>query len=358
DPEEHTQSPFDYFSLTLQLNGAEKETLGMLLIHGRLWDSLLKRKAQKLSDRWEDEKDRGIIPRIDKVERVLFKDRAEWTLDNHYAGTGWYDGAALIMRVHLIPYFNSRPIGSIITDNVREYMASRRDAGRKPSTINREVAVLSVIMKLAWKARLIPENPVSFVEFLKEEPIPDRFLTQEEADALVDASGGYVRDLIVGALETGGRKSELQHPQLSQIDYEAGFFEFRKAKGGKVRHVPLSPRMVEMLRSRPVVISGSGIGYVFTNHGQQVKDFRTPFETARKQAGLGKDVTFHTLRRTFATWFMQAGGDVFVLRGLLGHSDIEMTMRYAKYSPAHQKGSAHLLGRDGARNHDQTMSPV
>ncbi len=54
---------------------------------------------------------------------------------------------------------------------------------------------------------------------------------------------------------------------------------------------------------------------------------------------------------------MQNGGSVFVLKELLGHSDIKLTMRYAKHSPEHQKESVRYMGRNGTKTVYQTMSP-
>jgi integrase/recombinase XerD len=51
------------------------------------------------------------------------------------------------------------------------------------------------------------------------------------------------------------------------------------------------------------------------------------FEAARKRAGLS-DVRWHDLRHTFASWFVQAGGDLYHLSRILGHASVQMTTRY------------------------------
>ena len=49
---------------------------------------------------------------------------------------------------------------------------------------------------------------------------------------------------------------------------------------------------------------------------------------------LGLDgVSFHTLRHTFASWWVQNGGDIYELQRILGHSNISLTMRYAHLAP-------------------------
>ncbi|MCZ6779177.1 MAG: site-specific integrase [Acidobacteria bacterium] len=323
--------------------------------HGRAG----KERAQKLSARWMEEHRLGIVPRFESQRPTLFKDRAEWTLENHYLGMRSYEWAKMVICKHLIPYFGMRNLASITADDVREYMAARLKMGRKNGTINRERAVLSNIMELARKAKLTPENPVRDVNPYEELETVDRWLTQDEADALVANAKGHLKALIIAGLETGARKNELVCAQRPRVNYESGFFEIpaTNTKSGRSRYIPLTPRLVETLRGLPVAISGSGVGHLITCHGKKVGNIRWAFETARKRAGLGKDVTFHTLRRTFATWFMQNGGSVFVLKELLGHSDIKLTMRYAKHSPAHQKESVRYMGQNGAPTVHQTVTP-
>ncbi|MFX7056441.1 tyrosine-type recombinase/integrase, partial [Acinetobacter baumannii] len=64
---------------------------------------------------------------------------------------------------------------------------------------------------------------------------------------------------------------------------------------------------------------------------------RKAFERAVKRAGidLPEGQCTHVLRHTFASHFMMNGGNILVLRDILGHSDIKMTMVYAHFSPDH-----------------------
>ena len=75
---------------------------------------------------------------------------------------------------------------------------------------------------------------------------------------------------------------------------------------------------------------------------------RTAYEKARKRAKLGRDVTFHTLRHTFASWYAMRGGDLNRLRALLGHQDLKTTMIYAHLSPDYMKAAVPLMGRQAA----------
>ncbi|MGE5444603.1 MAG: tyrosine-type recombinase/integrase [Ignavibacteriales bacterium] len=82
--------------------------------------------------------------------------------------------------------------------------------------------------------------------------------------------------------------------------------------------------------------------YVFTYRGNPVKGFRTSFENACKKAGI-KDVSFHTLRHTFATRLVLEGVDIDSVRKLMGHSSITMTMRYSHPTPEALKSAVETL---------------
>src|SRR5439155_2862765 len=69
--------------------------------------------------------------------------------------------------------------------------------------------------------------------------------------------------------------------------------------------------------------------------GGHIVDVRTGFQNACKRAGLA-DLHFHDLRHTFASQFVMAGGDLYILKEILGHKFITMTQRYAHLSPTYK----------------------
>lgn len=73
-----------------------------------------------------------------------------------------------------------------------------------------------------------------------------------------------------------------------------------------------------------------------------IKDFKRSFKTACKNAGL-RNVTFHTLRHTAASYLVMGGVDLATVKEILGHSTIQMTMRYAHLSPDHRKNAVEIL---------------
>ena len=92
---------------------------------------------------------------------------------------------------------------------------------------------------------------------------------------------------------------------------------------------PVKP---EVAGSSPVGPVFKNVNFVFTYKGSPVKGFKTSFENACKRAGI-KNVSFHTLRHTFATRLVLSGIDIATVSKLLGHSSIHMTMRYSHPTP-------------------------
>jgi integrase/recombinase XerD len=105
-----------------------------------------------------------------------------------------------------------------------------------------------------------------------------------------------------------------------------------KAKGKKDRYVGLSPVLLDMLRAYIVQCKPRPVQYLFegTKPGKPycAKSAQRIFQIARKNAGIHKDVSFHSLRHSFATHLLERGVDIRYIKDLLGHFSIKTTERY------------------------------
>jgi integrase len=84
--------------------------------------------------------------------------------------------------------------------------------------------------------------------------------------------------------------------------------------------------------------------------------YRSPFERAKKLAGLGEDVVCHTLRHTYIARLTMGGVDLRTVQDLAGHKTITMTMRYAHLAPEHKRRAVAVLNRKVSTN--STTSPL
>lgn len=250
-------------------------------------------------------------------------------------------------------HFRGRMLQEIGPKQIDDFIAARLASGASRATANRMRAVLSKIFSFAIAHEYYGgENPVKKVKRFPESPGRVRFLSGEEASKLVEHSPRHLRPVVVCALHTGGRLSEVLRLMWEDVDLERGvlYFDQRNTKSGKQREVPIDAELLAVLQERRRVrsIGGDAREFIFTRYGKRLRDVRTAFYNARQRAGLGPDVTFHTLRHTFASWCMINGGDLYRLQKYLGHSTIALTQRYAHLSPEYLKSGVQFFGAPAA----------
>lgn len=136
-----------------------------------------------------------------------------------------------------------------------------------------------------------------------------------------------LKPILVLAVETGLRKEELLGLTLPSIDLRRREVRLTVTKTGRPRQVPLSPRALQTIkelleRSRP------RSSYLFCKPtGERIGDPKKAFAGACRRAGI-EDFRYHDLRHTYASWWVQDGGDLYRLSRILGHATLQMTARY------------------------------
>lgn len=138
--------------------------------------------------------------------------------------------------------------------------------------------------------------------------------------------------ILFTAYSAGLRVSEVVNLRIRDIDSDRMQIFVQNAKGKKDRYVMLSPVLLDILRiylkeCRPVpkqyLFEGSQPGQPLSARlAQHV------FNEARKRAGIKKQLSFHSLRHSFATHLLEKGVDIRYIKDLLGHFSITTTNRY------------------------------
>lgn len=139
--------------------------------------------------------------------------------------------------------------------------------------------------------------------------------------------------ILFTAYSSGLRVSEVVQLKLGDIDSDRMQIFVARGKEKKDRYVMLSPVLLDVLRSyikqskvRPAV-------YLFENPVEagtayNCRSAQKVFQLAREKAGIRKQVSFHSLRHSFATHLLEKGIDIRYIKDLLGHFDIRTTERY------------------------------
>ena len=143
-----------------------------------------------------------------------------------------------------------------------------------------------------------------------------------------DAASGTLKPILVLAVETGMRKEELLSLRLEQIDLRRREVHLEVTKTSSPRRVPLSVTAVDAIRDLLERRDRPTSPYLFCKSGgARIGDPKKGFNAACARAGLS-DFRFHDLRHTFASWWVQGGGDLYRLSRVLGHATLQMTARY------------------------------
>ena len=237
----------------------------------------------------------------------------------------------------LLPFFGSLKLSEITPQRVEIYKNARLQFV-KPSTVNREIALLKAILNFAVKQGIIGVNPIKDVEKMKEPPGRVRYLKPEELAKLLKVSPPYLRAIIQVAVFTGLRKSDLLSLKWDNIDWKNNVIKVHVKKTNELRFIPMSDIVKEVLKNLP-----RDSEYVFTYRGKPIKDIKKSFRTACMKAGI-TDFRFHDLRHTFASYLVMNGVDLRTVAELMGHKTLRMVQRYSHLSPEHLKTAVEKIG--------------
>lgn len=259
-----------------------------------------------------------------------------------------------VLRVHLTPAFGQRKLDEIDSRGIERYKAEKLEQGLSPKTVNNTLTILRRMLVLATEWGLLKDIPK--VKWLKAPKPEFYFLDFDEAERLVTHADDEWRPMIVVALKTGLRLGELLALRWEDVDLVAGRVMVRRAvargiigtpKSGKAREVPLSGEAIKVLKAhrhlRGELVFGDESGEMLTKNGT-----KHPLWRACKRASLRK-IGWHTLRHTFASHLAMRGVPLISIQQMLGHSTIEMTMRYAHLAPAVNRQAVELLDQPASR---------
>src|SRR5437588_8685956 len=229
--------------------------------------------------------------------------------------------------------FGNRPLGQITRTEIEAWRREKM-ARCRPATINRDLSRLRRMFSLAVEWELLEESPMAGIRFLRENNARTRYLSLQECQRLIASCiAPHIRALVGVALHSGMRLGEILNLRWYDLDFSSGFILVRDSKNGESRHVPMDATLFALFRAYPHRL---GTDLVFSSPaGGHIVDVRTGFLNSCKRAGL-IDLHFHDLRHTFASHSVMSGGDLYILKEILGHKSITMTQRYAHLSPTYK----------------------
>jgi integrase len=216
---------------------------------------------------------------------------------------------------------------------------SKDSVRRRRATANRILTVLKAALNHAWKEGHIPSDDAwrRVKPFKAVDVARIRYLNDTECVRFINACEPAFRNLVLGALLTGCRYSELTHLRSGDFNSDAGTITVRESKADRPRHVVLTDEGQKLfatltagkLGDEPAFTRADGKPWG-TSH-----QLRRMMETSHR-AGIKPAISFHVLRHTHGSTLAMSGVPMGVIAAQLGHADTRMTEKhYAHLAPSY-----------------------
>ncbi len=302
--------------------------------------------------------------RCPEFRRFVETEFLPWFEATHRGRAGQTYRRHLVSCRPLLEFFSGCLLSEIDSGAVEKYKQRRASeissaTGRRlrPATVNRDLAALRAIFGLAVKQGLVKVNPVHGLRFLPEDNEQTRVVSFEEQGRYFRAAVLRLREVATLILNTGMRPEEVYRLKREDVHLAEGYLRvpFGKTRAAR-RTIPLNREARVLLASRLGKL-GTGV-YVFPSKREPGRPMGLVSNThARtvKRAGLAP-FRLYDLRHTFATRAVQSGMDLPTLAKILGHSKINMVLRYAHPTPEHERLAMSKMERYVEKNRPQSHS--
>jgi integrase len=231
-----------------------------------------------------------------------------------------YCTTAITNVEHFINAVGDLELTAIRTTTLDDFVDDMQAKGLSDSTINRKLTNVHSMLKYAVDREWMVKMPK--FSWKREENQRVRWVSEKEEDqmfALLDQWGETeVKRFLTVLMDTGMRRGELL--KLEAKDIQGDWVRLWVTKTKQARSVPLSERAKGALGDKPFDLT--------------IGQLRIVWAKLKKEMGLEADDDFvlHTLRHTAATRTLAKTGNIAIVQKLLGHRNIQTTMRYAHLS--------------------------
>ncbi len=250
-----------------------------------------------------------------------------------------------LFNLHVLSYWGDIDLSQIRTRDIISYRNSLMQHLSPKSTKN----CLSLLRSLYNRAKKyeIYDGNIPYFEMPRVNNERIRYLNEEEAKLLLEAL--YAKsilwhDITLFALNTGLRANEIFSLTSNAINLPQKILIVFEAKNGHTRVVPLN--------STSYIIAEKYLKkkYAFLFSNNKINGVSKIFKKTIDELQFNKNcrdnrdrLVFHSLRHTFASWLVQSGVDIIIVKELLGHRCLQMTMRYAHLAPNQGRKAVHEI---------------
>ncbi|MEW6426972.1 MAG: site-specific tyrosine recombinase XerD [Thermodesulfobacteriota bacterium] len=232
--------------------------------------------------------------------------------------------------------------GQLATAHIRRYLSFCQQSGLAPRSLSRRISALRAFCRFLADRGLLAGSPVALISQPKARRTLPKFLTTEEVSRLLAA--GHTTDTAVALRDSamlhllyasGLRVSELVSLPVTAYHADPGYLRI-VGKGNKERIVPLgevaAAKLGEYLQAaRPRLLGRKTSRHLFLTRGGRHPSRQRFWQIVKERAilaGIGKPLSPHVLRHSFATHLLENGADLRTVQAMLGHADIATTQIY------------------------------
>jgi integrase len=258
-------------------------------------------------------------------------------------------------------HFVNTPLSQVTQWKIEKWKGERSKEV-KPNTVNRELTVIKHMLRKAVEWGMTSNNPATGVKRFTYNDQRTRFLTVDETRSVLSECGKQVDQpwllpIVLLALHTGMRKGELCGLRWENVHLDRSVITVKQGKTQRVKTVSINEPAREALEW--FAANRYGDYLLMWPWGKRVGSVTVyeAFKRAYIAAGV-IDFRFQDLRHTFASHLAMSGADLLTLKDLLGHTNIQMTTRYAHLFQEHKaQAVARLAERLLADQKEGLVSP-
>lgn len=250
-------------------------------------------------------------------------------------------GRDLRAFVHFLQSRSISSLNSVTRKHILDFLIESKDKGLATTSLSRRLVAIRVFLRYLQQEGLLTANVTDSMDSPKLWKVLPDTLSVREVERLLTgprcAGPNGIRDraILEVLYGTGLRVSEIASLQLGDLHFDAGYVRCM-GKGSKERLVPLGSGAATAARayieqSRPALAARAQSASLFlTRRGKPFsrKGLWKLIREHARDAGLGKRVTPHTLRHSFATHLLSNDAPLRVIQEMLGHADISTTQIY------------------------------
>ena len=303
-------------------------------------------------------------------EYSLFEDKIEFSfyfeekyLEHARREKRSYSREETLYRLWIKPVIGSKTLASIGPLDIERIKTEMMNAGKSPRTVEYALAVVRHAFNRAIEWGIFSgRNPVSRVKKPRKDNRRVRFLTRDEAEALLNELKKHsiqVYEMAYLSLYTGMRFGEITNLTWQDVDFENNIITIKDPKNRESRSAYITRDMRYLLLEkfrREMPKSQSELLFKDSD-GKKIVHISKTFPRVVDKLGLNRGVedprdkvVFHTLRHTFASWLAIQGTPIYTIKELMGHKTLAMTERYSHLIPDIKREAVEKLAGSTGKN--------